>query len=204
MGALQLQFGRRTIAAPTDRQVERYANPGRVVDFNRARQMARVGRTLGRPRVGYDAGARAGADCPTKETVQPSNKAAFSSGMLDAGPVPLGGGEITIPARVGVVNGKNSMTLQPREGYTVEDVEIGDPSGRILVDSIFAGRCDFLERGPVSAGAFQSAKTMCKLMKGFNAWPSVGIEFDFENPTLSDVPVTVTLSGWPINSPQVQ
>jgi hypothetical protein len=176
-----------------------------VLPFNRGGG-ARVGRSTPRPRVGYapqPGGARTGAACETQTNLQPAGSMQpYCYGMQDAGPIPLGAGEVVIPKQVAGVNGVNTLTLQPKEGFTIEDIEIGDPSGRILVRSVFAGRCDWLERGPVSAAAFQSAKTMCKMLKGFNSFPASGVEFTFENPTLADVPVTVTASGWPIPCPQ--
>ncbi len=147
-----------------------------------------------RPNVRVGAGG-----CGPQEAVMPAgSQQAWCYGMQQAGPIPLGAGIVAVPAAVGPVFGTATYTLLPVEGFTIEDIDIIEPSGQLLVSSIRAGRNEFLEAGAVSAQAFQSAKTLCKLARGFNIFPAVGLVFTFQNPMLVAVNVNVTATGYPI------
>jgi hypothetical protein len=204
--SVALQFGRRTVAVASSDDSRRYGG-GRVIPMDRATAKTAGGARVGRaPRVGYApseaGGARVGECSPA--AVPPGTTQAWCYSTGTANPIPIGSGNVSIPAAVGNTPGTNTLTLQPVEAFTMVDIQVTDPTGQVMFSSIKAGRCDFIEAGTINSQAFAPNGTQCKMFEGFNIFPNSGLIFTAQNPTLAPVTVSVTGRGIPVPCPQGQ
>lgn len=171
------------------------------VGGGRSQVAVRVGNMPGRfGQMGRQAPVNVGSQCYSQDQITPPGaQQAWCYSTTSAGPVPLGSGIHSIPTGATTLT---DVTLTPIEAYVIEDIDIVEASGQMLVTDIKIGRCSLVENpglaNALPANAFQSAKTLCKLARGATIYPTVGIVFTFNNPTLAAVNVIVMLAGYPV------
>jgi hypothetical protein len=106
-------------------------------------------------------------------------------------PAALGGQiHMDVPASINGLDGQARITLSHPD-HIIALIGIAEPSGRLVLEQLTAGRCEFLEHAVpiVNAGALLNRVRD----GGFGCL----VELFISNPTLAVVPVTVDAWGWP-------
>lgn len=215
-----MSYGRRTsaLALDSNRDNRRSARHSEIVRAGSALVVVKglpPSRNVGGAMVGYSpsrrggvgvgVGAAAGVGSCDGQGTGPGPNArpnggsdTFCSNMQDAGPIPAGGGDVVVPKRVGAINGQIIYLITVTDPFRLADITVTDPTGLVQISSISGGRnAEFLESGTVRSEQFNSNKTMCKIVQGFDIWPGKPLSVTLVNSSLADITVNVMSTGWP-------